>query len=163
MIFTSNYENAKEGNLVSISMDGGKLANFEGPWLKELAPIEWFYKYWDCDKDKHEYYLNQYYYQVLKKNKFLLEDLMKKYEGYGKDIVLLSYAKPDEFSHRYLLAAYLEVKYGIKVPELLIDESGKYLTTNNKSSYYKDKMLRLVRMAERWYNTFRRKWYYAFT
>jgi hypothetical protein len=24
-------------------------------------------------------------------------------------------------------------------------------------------MLRLVRMAERWYNTFRRKWYYAFT
>ena len=156
MIFTSNYENAKKGNLVSISLDGGKLANFNGPWIKELAPVEWFYNHWATgDKTKEdnvlldEYYMNQYYYQVLKKNKFLLEDLMKKYDGYGKDIILLSYAAPDEFSHRYLLAAYLEVKYGIKVPELLIDEKGTYLTTNNKSSYYKEKLLRLVRMAER--------------
>ena len=152
MIFTSNYENAKEGNLVSISMDGGKLADFKGPWLKELAPKEWFYNHWTKgDKDVliDEYYLNQYYCQILKQNKFLLEDLMKKYDGYGNDIIFLSYAAPNAFSHRYLLAAYLEVKYGIKVPELLIDEKGTYITTNNKSSYYKEKLLRLVRMYER--------------
>lgn len=153
MIFTSNYENAKEGNLVSISMDGGKLANFEGPWLQELAPVEWFYNYWKQNQERgmDEYYFNQYYYQVLKKNKFLLDELVKKHDGYKNDIILLSYADPSEFSHRYLLAMYLEAKYGVKAPELLIKD-GEYIQQEKRPPYYpyfKDKMLRLVRMNER--------------
>ena len=91
MIFTSNYENAKEGNLVSISMDGGKRVGFEGQWLKELAPNENIYKHWNNKEDWDQYYINQYYYQVLKGRKFFLEELVKKYEGYQRDIILLSY------------------------------------------------------------------------
>lgn len=149
MIFTSNYENAKVGNLVSISMDGGKRVGFDGEWIKELSPNEKIYNLWNGKDDWDQYYINQYYYQVLKKNKFLLENLKSKYEGYQKDIILLSYANPDEFSHRYLVSSYLEIKYGIVVPELFIDSDGNYITTNKKPKYTKDKLLRLVRLDER--------------
>jgi uncharacterized protein YeaO (DUF488 family) len=149
MIFTSNYENAKEGNLVSISMDGGKKAGFNGPWLKELAPNENIYKHWNNAEESDQYYINQYYYQVLKGRYYLLKDLVEKYEGYKKDIILLSYAKPEELSHRYLVASYLEKKFGIVVPELFIDEEGNYLTTTKKPKYVKDKLLRLVQLEER--------------
>ncbi len=149
MIFTSNYENAKEGNLVSISMDGGKRANFNGEWIRELAPNENIYSHWNNQEEWDQYYINQYYYQVLKKNKFLLEELKNKYEGYKKDVILLSYALPDEFSHRYLVSSYLEIKYGIVVPELFIDSDGNYITTTKKPKYAKDKLLRLVQINER--------------
>lgn len=149
MIFTSNYENAKEGNLVSISMDGGKRANFEGKWIKELAPNENIYNHWNNQEEWDQYYINQYYYQVLKANKYVLDELVKKYEGYQKDIILLSYAKPEEFSHRYIVSSYLEIKYGIVVPELFIDEESNYITTTKKPKYTKDKLLRLVRISER--------------
>ncbi len=149
MIFTSNYDNAKEGNLVSISMDGGKRAGFEGEWIRELAPNENIYNHWNNNDQWDQYYINQYYYQVLKGQMFLLKDLVNKYEGYKKDIILLSYAKPDEFSHRYLVSSYLEIKYGIVVPELFIDSEGNYITTTEKPKYTKDKLLRLVQIDER--------------
>lgn len=149
MIFTSNYENAKKGNLASISMDGGKRVGFEGEWIKELAPNENIYKHWNNNEEWDQYYINQYYYQVLKHNKYLLDQLKNKYEGYQQDIILLSYAKPEEFSHRYLVSSYLEIKYGIVVPELFIDEYGNYITTTKKPKYTKDKLLRLVRIDER--------------
>lgn len=149
MIFTSNYENAKKGNLVSISIDGGKKVNFEGKWLKELAPNENIYNHWNNNEGWDQYYINQYYYQVLKNNKYILDNLVNKYEGYQKDIILLSYASPEEFSHRYLVSSYLEIKYGIIVPELFIDEEGNYITTTKKPKYTKDKLLRLVRISER--------------
>ncbi len=149
MIFTSNYENAKEGNLVSISMDGGKRIDFKGEWIKELAPNEIIYKTWNGKDDWDQYYINQYYYRILKNSKYILDNLVNKYEGYQKDIILLSYANPDEFSHRYLVSSYLEIKYGIVVPELFIDSDGNYITTTKKPKYTKDKLLRLVRLDER--------------
>lgn len=150
MIYTSNYDNAKSGNLISISEDGGKGKNFEGKVCSSLAPKLLFWNVWHDNIGKidpemnRQFYMNQYYYQVLRKVNFnnLLSNL-------GNDTILLCYEEPNEFCHRFLLASYLEIKYGISVPELLIDENGNYISTTYKPYYLKDKMLRLVQIHER--------------
>ncbi len=49
-------------------------------------------------------------------------DPRKVYEDLGPDAVLLCWEKPGEFCHRRLVAEWLEIHLGIKVPEVGQDD-----------------------------------------
>lgn len=150
MIYTSNYENAKVGNLISISFDKGDQAKFSGKCCEQLAPSSMLLKHWKNNIDKIEawkneqYYIIQYYYHALQHTNFdLLLPML------GDNPILLCYESPNEFCHRFLVSSYLEIKYGIQVPEIKIGVEGQYETTLYKPHYVKDKLLRLVQTHER--------------
>lgn len=123
-IFTGCYQNCKSGNLISISGDRGKTVNFHGKVLSCLAPKREFWQTWHDRIDKipeeenTKYYIEEYYKQVLLKVDF--EALFE----HEKDVILLCYEESNEFCHRHIVSAYLELKYGILVPEIAIDEIG---------------------------------------
>ena len=124
-IFTGCYKNCKSGNLISISGDRGKTVNFQGKVLSCLAPKRDFWQIWHDnigkipEEENTKYYIEEYYNQVLSKVDF--EALFEKEE----EVILLCYEESNKFCHRHILAAYLELKYGILVPEIAIDEKGK--------------------------------------
>ena len=121
-IFTGNYDECKVGNLISISGDRGKKVGFTGKAIPELAPKRAFWEVWHNnigkipEEDNTRYYIEQYYKQVL--SKVNIEELL---EG-EKDPILLCYEKGQDFCHRHVLAAYIELVYGVKVRDIKIDE-----------------------------------------
>ena len=122
-IFTGNYEECKSGNLISISGDSGKKVGFVGKAIPQFAPKRTF---WDIfnnnigkisEQENIRYYIKEYYKQVL--SKVDIEELLKD----EKDPILLCYEKGQDFCHRHILAEYIEMKYGIKVIDIKIDEN----------------------------------------
>lgn len=113
------------GNLISISFDKGKDAGFEGKAITELAPYRDFFDVWRANKGKiseeenTRYYIEQYYNRVL--SKVNIKELLKN----EKWPILLCYEDSNEFCHRHVLAEYINIKYGVKVHEIEIDESLK--------------------------------------
>ena len=124
-IFTGSYQNCKSGNCISISGDRGKKVKFQGKSLSCLAPKRNFWQTWHDNIDKiseeenAKYYIEEYYKQVLLKVEF--EAIFEQED----DVILLCYEESDAFCHRHIVAAYLELKYGLLVPEIGIDEDGK--------------------------------------
>ena len=123
-IFTGNYEECKAGNLISISGDRGRKIGFIGKVLPKIATKKGFWTTFDNnigripEEENIRYYIEEYYKQVL--SKVDIEELLKD----EKDPILLCYEKGQDFCHRHVLAEYIELKYGIKVPEIEIDEIG---------------------------------------
>ena len=121
-IFTGNYEETKKGNLISISGDRGKRANFHGKAIPKLAPKKTFWEVWHnnigkiSEKENTRYYIEQYYNQVL--SKVNIEELLQA----EQDPILLCYEKGQEFCHRHVLAEYIELKYGVKVRDIKVDD-----------------------------------------
>lgn len=121
-IFTGSYDKCKAGNLISISFDKGKSAGFEGKTMLELAPYREFFDIWRDNKGKipeeenTRYYIEQYYNKVLAKVN--IEELLENEE----DPILLCYEESSDFCHRHVLAEYINIKYGIVVPEIEINE-----------------------------------------
>ena len=128
-IFTGNYYECEEGNLITISGDRGKEAGFQEKQEKQgrqakaipqLAPKKVFWKvYHDNigripEEVNIRYYVEQYYRQVL--SKVNIEELLKD----EKDPILLCYEKGQDFCHRHVLAEYIEMKYGIKVRDIKV-------------------------------------------
>ena len=141
---TGNYDNIKSGNKVSITGDGGNAWGYFGPSYKKLAPklityIPYSKKYQELlELKKNVLKLNEYleyrkqiedeyiksYYDIRLKDldiDKLLDDLNNMF---GNNIILLCHEKIDEFCHRRVLADYIEIKTGIYIPEVLIDEKG---------------------------------------
>ena len=132
---TSCYENAKSGNLVSITGDGGNAWGFYGPAYKKLAPRLYLWKYYEENPDNLtedeliDWYIKEYYNLRLKELKVneLLHNLEDKF---GDDIILLCHELPgtkinkEHFCHRRLLADYIELETGILIPEVSIDLEG---------------------------------------
>ena len=122
-IFTGCYNKCKAGNLISISFDKGEDAGFEGKAILELAPFRDFFRIWKDNRGKipeeenTKYYIEQYYNRVL--SKVNIEKLLEN----EKDPILLCYEESNEFCHRHVLAEYINLKYGIVVPEIEIDEN----------------------------------------
>lgn len=122
-IFTGNYEECKTGNLISISGDRGKKVGFIGKAITKLAPKRAFWDMWYNnigkipEEENIRYYIEEYYKQVL--SKVDIEELLKD----EKDPILLCYEKGQDFCHRHVLAEYIEMKYGIKVRDIKIDEN----------------------------------------
>ena len=122
-IFTGNYEECKTGNLISISGDRGKKVGYTGKAITKLAPKRAFWDIWYNnigkipEEENIRYYIEEYYKQVL--SKVNIEELLKD----EKDPILLCYEKGQDFCHRHILAEYIEMKYGIKVRDIKIDEN----------------------------------------
>lgn len=119
-IYTGNYNSCKFGNLISISGDRGKSVGFEGKALPCLAPRREFWEIWHdnigkiSEEENMRYYIKQYYEQVLVNVNF--EEVL----FHEKEPILLCYEDSNAFCHRHIVAEYLELKYGILVPEIIM-------------------------------------------
>lgn len=141
---TGNYYNVKTGNTVSITGDGGNFWGYFGNSYKKLAPKlitynSYIEKYKELYKLKQDTSKTKEYY-ILKKQ--IEDDYIKSYyetrlkalnipelfcvlEGkFGKNLILLCHENIDEFCHRRLLADYIELKTGIFIPEITVDNNG---------------------------------------
>ena len=147
IIGTGNYDNVKSGNTVSVTGDGGNAWGYYGSSYKKLAPrlvtfnpyIEKYKKLQELKNDLNKYlqyrkqiedeYIKSYYEIRLKKLDidFLFKELEEKF---GKKIILLCHEPVDEFCHRRLIADYIELKTGIYIPEIQVDENQKVKKLN---------------------------------
>lgn len=133
-IFTGNYYECEAGNLISISKDKGRSANFNGKAILELAPKKEFWRIWKDNIGKipeienTKYYITEYYNQVLSKI-----DIEKLLENETKPI-LLCYETGNQFCHRHVVAEYIEFLYGVKVKDIKINKN--FVITENKRPEY---------------------------
>lgn len=145
-IFTGNYDECKFENLISISGDRGKSVGFVGKAIPQLAPKREFWNIWHNnigkipDKANIQYYIQEYYKQVL--SKVNIKELLK----YEKDPILLCYEKGQEFCHRHVLAEYIEIKYGIMVRDIKIEENFN-ITENKRPEYIKNILQDVIEKA----------------
>ena len=113
-----------------------------GKALPQLAPKEKFWNIWHDNigkipKEQNDrFYIEEYYKQVL--SKVNIEELLKE----EKDPILLCYEKGEQFCHRHVLAEYIEIKYGVKVRDIKVDE--KLNVIENKRPEYIRNILRDV-------------------
>ena len=133
---TSCYANAKSGNLVSITGDGGNAWDFYGNSYKKMSPRLYLWQYYDNNPDNlpEDELINWYikeFYELRLKDLDINELLNTLKEKFGEEIVLLCHELPgieinkEHFCHRRLLADYIELESGIVIPELYIEENGK--------------------------------------
>ena len=128
IIGTSCYDNIKEGNLVSITGDGGNAWGYYGNAYKKLAPSFRLWQYYDqnfdclSDKELIDYYINEFYnHRLANLNVNELLEIMK--TKFGSEIILLCHETPgiilskEHFCHRRLIADLIELETGIIIPE----------------------------------------------
>lgn len=141
---TGNYHDVKSGNTVSVTGDGGNAWGYFGPAYKKLAPklvtytpyaekleelkklkedVSKLKEYLEFRKEIEDEYIKSYYDIRLRDLdvKTLLYTLNREF---GNDIILLCHEPVDEFCHRRLIADYIELKTGIYIPEVSVDEHG---------------------------------------
>lgn len=132
---TSCYANAKQGNLVSITGDGGNAWGFFGNAYKKMAPKLYLWQYYDQNPDNLteeeliNWYIEEFYNLRLKGlNPYDFMNILK--EKFGEEIILLCHELPgtvldkEHFCHRRLVADWIELETGIIIPELSIKEDG---------------------------------------
>ena len=132
---TSCYSNAKQGNLVSITGDGGNAWGFFGNAYKKMAPKLYLWEYYDQNPDNLteeeliNWYIEEFYNLRLKGlNSYDFMNILK--ERFGEEIILLCHELPgtvldkEHFCHRRLVADWIELETGIIIPELSIKEDG---------------------------------------
>jgi len=132
---TSCYENAKCGNLVSITGDGGNAWGFYGKSYKKMAPRLYLWQYYDLNFDDLTedeliaWYIKEFYNLRLRNlNPYVfLEELKNRF---GENIILLCHESPslvlnkEHFCHRRLIADWIELETGIVIPEISINDEG---------------------------------------
>lgn len=151
---TSCYANAKSGNLVSITGDGGNAWGFYGNAYKKMSPRLYLWQYYDKNPDNLseeeliDWYIKEFYDLRLKElNPYELMSTLK--EKFGEQIILLCHELPsnkinkEHFCHRRLLADWIELETGIIVPELSISESG--METTEEIYNLKPKIKKLIK------------------
>ena len=156
---TGNYSNVKSGNTVSITGDGGNAWGYFGPAYKKLAPKLVTYTpyaskleelkelkndlnaYLEFKKQIEDEYIKSYY-DIRLKDLDIAELLNTLSEKYGNDIILLCHEPVNEFCHRRLIADYLELKTGIYIPEVSVDQDGKIKKLN--PIRYKDRLNKIM-------------------
>ena len=138
---TGSYANIRSGNTVSITGDGGNAWNYFGNAYKKLAPRlvtylpyassleelnkikDDFKKYKDLRNKIEDEYIKSYY-DIRLKDLDVYELINTLYNKFGKDIILLCHEDIDEFCHRRLVADFIELKTGIYIPEVSVDDNG---------------------------------------
>ena len=160
---TSNYQNIKTGNTVSVTGDGGNAWGYFGPSYKKLAPklvtyipyhekleklqslkndVTKLKEYIEFRKKIEDEYMKSYY-DIRLKNldvNFLLATL---YNKFGNNIILLCHEPIEEFCHRRLIADYIELKTGMYIPEIRQDENGNIKKIN--PIRYKERLKKLMK------------------
>ena len=156
IIGTSCYENAKSGNTVSITGDGGNAWGYYGPAYKKLAPSLKLYEYYRdnpdnlSERDLIEYYIKEYFNHRLAglNTKELLYEFK---ERFGTEIILLCHELPSNsseiikkhFCHRRVVADFIELTTGIIIPEISINELGVIISQQQPD--YKPMLKRLMK------------------
>lgn len=132
---TSCYENAKSGNLVSITGDGGNAWGFYGNSYKKMSPKLYLWQYYDNNPDRLseveliDWYIKEFY-ELRLKNLDLYDLLNTLNQKFGNEIILVCHELPSmelnkmHFCHRRLFADWMELETGIVIPEISVDESG---------------------------------------
>lgn len=151
---TSCYKNAKSGNLVSITGDGGNAWGFYGNSYKKMSPKLYLWKYYENNPDHLseeeliDWYIKEFYELRLKEiDAFNLINLFS--YKFGEEIILLCHEFPgislnkEHFCHRRLLADWIELETGIIIPEVSIDENG--VTTKENIYDLKPKIKKLIK------------------
>ena len=132
---TSCYENAKSGNLVSITGDGGNAWGFYGNAYKKMSPRLYLWQYYENNPDNLtedeliNWYIKEFYELRLKDlNAFAFLEILN--QNFGDEIILLCHELPgleinkEHFCHRRLMADWIELETGIVIPELSLDKKG---------------------------------------
>lgn len=141
---TGNYNDVKIGNTVSITGDGGNAWGYYGPAYKKIAPrlvtytpyAEKYEELLELKKDalnlkeyiqfrkqiEDEYIAS--YYETRLKDLDVIELLAILESKFGDNIILLCHEPIDEFCHRRLIADYIELKTGIYIPEVQVNNDG---------------------------------------
>ena len=147
IIGTGSYDTVKSGNTVSVTGDGGNAWEYYGASYKKLAPLLVTYtpyaeKYQELLKLKQdtskikEYLEYRYmieeeyiksYYETRLKNLDVIDLLNTLYSKFGSNIILLCHENRFEFCHRRLIADYIEIKTGIYIPEVSVDDNGNII------------------------------------
>ena len=147
-IFTGNYAECKAGDVTSVSGDRGESVGFVGKASPQLAPKRKFWTIWHnnigkiSDEANTRYYIQEYYRQVL--SRLNLDELLSE----EKDPILLCYEKGQEFCHRHVLAEYIEMKYGIKVRDIRIDENLN-IEENKRPEYIRVMLEEIIEKEEK--------------
>ncbi len=141
-IYTSSFKDCNSPKGISIDKSMGAPYGFKGTHIEELTPQ----LSWQEDLKKEEctniiFYIIYYYETVLKN--FILGNIFK----YIKEgAVLLTSNDSKDFSHRHILAVFLELLYGITVKEIsYLDEK---LIVKPRNPYYqiiKDTLEKLLK------------------
>lgn len=124
MIKTSSYENLKSSlfKTISISGDRGKSVGYTGLCYPKLAPKLSFWKKWHenigvvSEEENNRYYIEEYYKQVLSN---LDPEIVYKELDHS---ILLCYEDSDQFCHRHIVAAWLELLLNEEVDEVIMEE-----------------------------------------
>ena len=141
---TGNYYDVKSGNTVSVTGDGGNKWGYYGPAYKKLAPklvtytpyaekleelkklkedVSKLKEYLEFRKEIEDEYIKNYY--DIRLRDLDVKTLLYTLNGeFGNDIILLCHEPVEEFCHRRLIADYIELKTGIYIPEVSVDEHG---------------------------------------
>ena len=99
-------------------------------------------KYKEYRKQIEDEYIKSYY-EIRLKDLDVEELLLVLQEKFGDNIVLLCHEDIDEFCHRRLIADYIELKTGIYIPEVSIDEQGNVKKLN--PIRYKNRLKKISR------------------
>ena len=91
---TGSYKNVKNGNMVSITGDGGNAWGFYGNIYKKMAPKLYLWKYYDANPDNLseediiDWYIKEFY-ELRLKNLNVLDFLEILKQKFGEEIILL--------------------------------------------------------------------------
>jgi len=114
-----------------ISIAGKSPDWYNGPELKELAPLYWWWKKWkdeNCEYyHNNEWYTNMYNITVLNKTtpKKIESIITEIYPNIDiNDVTLLCYERPESFCHRHIVAEWLNKNgYTCVERDFLADEN----------------------------------------
>lgn len=159
---TGNYNDVKSGNMVSITGDGGNAWGYYGPAYKKLAPrlvtytpyAEKYNELLELKKDvlnlkeyiqfrkqiEDEYIAS--YYETRLEDLNVIELLVTLESKFGDNIILLCHEPIDEFCHRRLIADYIELKTGIYIPEVQVNNDG--IVKNLTPIRYKNRLMNVI-------------------
>ena len=120
MVFTSNHKNFNNSpfRVLAISGNRGKDAGYTGKCYPKLAPKIGFWHTWHenigkvTEDENNKYYITEYYKQVLAHL-----DPEEVYRD-ADDSVLLCYEDNQDFCHRHIVSAWLELFLGVDVNEV---------------------------------------------
>lgn len=147
MISTSCYKNWQSKQYYTVAIhESQKDENYSGRSYLKLAPKKEFVEIWKnnigviSEEENNKFYVQEYYHQVLAKL-----DPAEVYSELDYS-VLLSDEDNTEFSHRHIVAAWLEILLDITVPEQKAE--GYNIKTVDRPEYikeYLDEAMRLNR------------------
>ena len=145
MIKTSSYKNFKSNlfKTFSISGDRGKKVGYKGKCYPELAPKLSFWRKWHenigvvSEEENNKFYIEEYYKQVLSKlnPEKIYNDL--------NNSILLCYEESNEFCHRHIVAAWLELFLDEKINEVVVN-NGKIVNVE-RPEYIKNVLEEVIK------------------